>query len=72
MFEQFLGKMRGKCGMDECEFRFDYSVLIRNFIRNNKIIDTTLNIISEDFVELRYKEKEEMFIGSVLLIDFFS
>jgi hypothetical protein len=48
--------------MDEYEFIFDHNVLIRKFINNNKIMDTTWNIISEDCVELRYKEKEDMFI----------
>ena len=58
------GKFGQRCGMDEYEFIFDYNTLIRKFINNNKIMDTTWNIISEDCVELRYKENTDMFIES--------
>ena len=53
-----------RCGMDEYEFISDYDTLIRKFINNNKIIDTTWIIISEDCVELRYKENTDMLIES--------
>ena len=58
------GKFGQRCGMDEYEFVFDYNVLIRKFINNNKITDATWNIISEDCVELRYKENIDTFIES--------
>ena len=57
-------KVCQQCGLDEYEFTFEYNTLIRKFINNNQIKDATWNIISEDCVELRYKEKKEMFIES--------
>ena len=58
------GKFGQRSGMDEYEFITDYNTLIRKFINNNKIMDATWNIISENCVELRYKENTDMFIES--------
>ena len=44
--------------MDDYEFIFDYNTLIRKYI-NNTIAEATCNIISEDCVELRFKENAD-------------
>ena len=64
------GKFGQRCGMDEYEFIFDYDVLIRKFINNNKIMDTTWNIISEDcaawmFAATRLRVPRPCFLGSL-------
>ena len=47
------GKFGQRGGVDDYEFIFDYNTLIRKLINNNKIVDTTWNIISEHCVEMR-------------------
>jgi hypothetical protein len=54
-------KFGQRCGMDDYEFFFDYNTLIRKFI-NNQIIPTTWNIISENCVELRFKDNADTHI----------
>jgi hypothetical protein len=58
------GKFGQRCGKTEYDFFFDYNTLIKQIINNDKICDCYWDIVGENCVELRYKEKEEMFIES--------